>query len=170
MAEIYRSGGKDIWAAEPTALLWNPPRPQLPPTSPALVLFYVTACIRRGIVWRFPLERTGKAGRNIWLLSFLIVQKAMRSHAWLIYSMLSNRKQPPGNGIIVMKCNIIVKCHVLLCLFKGSESFPRSLSWHEVSGAQGGNLSRNHPIVLPQTHAFPNPERNATIYRHAPFA
>lgn len=52
----------------------------------------------------------------------------MRSHARLIYSTLSNRKQPPGNGVIVMKCNIIVKCHVLVRLFKGSESFPGSLS------------------------------------------
>lgn len=113
----------------------------IPPTPPpALALFYVTDCIKRGIVWRFPLERTGKAGRNVWLLSFLIVQKTMRGHAWLIYSMLSNRKQPLGNGVIVMKCNIIVKCHVLVCLLEGSKSFPGSLSGHGVSGPRGGGI------------------------------
>lgn len=115
LAEIYWSGGKDIWAIEP-------------------------ACNNRESVWRFPLEHAGKARRNIWLLSFLIVQEAMRDHAWTIYS--THRNQPPGNGVIVMKSNIIVKCHfffIVCCLFKGSGSF---LAWLGVSRAQGGESER----------------------------
>ena len=94
--------------------------------------------LKRGSVWWLPLERMGKADRNMWLLSCLIVQEAMHGRARLIYSLLSNRKQPPGNGIIVMKCIIIVKCHILVCLFEGSKSFLGSLPWYGVRGAQGG--------------------------------
>lgn len=53
---------------------------------------------------------------NITPSSSFIVQKALRGNAWhdLQYGMfsMSNRNRPPGNGVIAIKSNIILKCHM----------------------------------------------------------
>lgn len=105
------------------------------------LLFCVTACIKRGSVWRFPLERTGKAGRNIWLLCFLLVQKAMRSHAWLIYSMPSSGKQPPGNSVIVMKWNVTF----LFICFRAAKVFRDPCHDTELAELRGGIWAETIP-------------------------
>lgn len=71
----------------------------------------------------------------------------MRGHARMIYSVLSNGKQPPGNGIIVMRSNIIMKCHFSppppACLFKGSRTFPGSLSRRSWQSSRGDSEQKS---------------------------
>lgn len=88
----------------------------------------------------------------------------MRGHARMIYSVLSNGKQPPGNGVIVMRSNIIVKCHfsppLLVCL-KAAKLFPDPCQ-DRAGRAQGGNPNRSRPGVLPETRTPPNPRGQKT--------
>lgn len=90
----------------------------------------------------------------------------MRGHARMIYSVLSNGKQPPGNGVIVMRSNIIMKCHFsptpprplpppLVCL-KAAKLFPDPCQ-DGAGRARGGILNRNRPVLLPETRTPPNP-------------
>lgn len=81
--------------------------------------------------------------------SFVIVQKESRGDACMIYCMFSTSKRnwPPGNGVVVINSNIILKCHVFF--FRAAKVLVIPVMTR-VGTAEGGTKQKTS-IVLPET-------------------